>query len=80
MERLLLCWDDLDDFIGVLGLIAERIRRVSILAVTFLAFAALLSAGIWAAFAKPPLALAIATLLGVALMYRSVTAPVRRTA
>lgn len=77
MERILLYWDDLDDLVGVLGLVAERIRRILLLTATCLIFLLLLAAGIWAAFAKPPLALAIATLLAVTLMYRSVTAPVR---
>lgn len=80
MERILLYWDDLDDLVGTLGLIAERIRRILILAFAVLAFVLLLGSGMWAAFAEPPLALAIATLLGVTLMYRSVTGTARMPA
>lgn len=80
MERILLYWDDLDDLVGVMGLMAERIRRIMLLTFTCLVFVFMLGSGIWAAFAEPPLALAIATLLAVTLMYRSVTAPVRRAA
>lgn len=66
--------DELDDLIGVIGLMAERIRN------TFIALAAVGIAlaiefgGILLAFRHPPLALATAMLLFVILLYRSVTA------
>ncbi len=75
MERLLQYWDDLDDLCGVIGLVAENIRRVLLFSVYTTLVGVLQLAGIVLALATPPLALAIATILFVTLLYRSVTTP-----
>ena len=80
MERILLYWDDLDDLVGMVGLFAERIRRVLLFVVAGLAFFAALAGGIVLALIEPPLAMAAVTLMLVTLMYRSVTTPRFRTA
>ena len=76
MERLLQTLDDLDDLLGAVGLIAERLRNL----VWFSGFALLLVvvgyAGIALALREPPLAMAMAILLFVLLLYRSVTRPI----
>ena len=75
MERILQWLDDLDDLYGAARLLAERLRR---LAVNLLRLATLLSVaacGVYAALAEPPLGLAVAILLFVFLLYRSVTRP-----
>ncbi len=75
MERILQWLDDLDDLYGAAGLVAERVRRLAWnLARLFM----LLSAGtcgMLAALREPPLGLAVAILLFVFLLYRSVTQP-----
>lgn len=73
MERILLYWDDLDDLFGVVGLVAERIRRVVVFLLASLAFLATVAGGIALALIEPPLAMAAVTLVLVTLMYRSVT-------
>jgi hypothetical protein len=75
MERALQYWDDLDDLLGVVGLIAESIRRLAIFTITTAIFLAAMFAGVSIALAEPPLALAIVILLLVTLLYRSVTRP-----
>ena len=75
MERVLQYWDDLDDLVGTIGLVAERIRRL-VLFILYTAFVATLQlGGILLALAEPPLALAIVTILFVTLLYRSATNP-----
>jgi len=76
MEKLLQYWDDLDDLCGAIALVAEQIRRVFLFGVYTTFVAALQMAAIGLALATPPLALAIATILFVTLLYRSVTIPV----
>lgn len=75
MERVLLYWDDLDDLIGAVGLIAERLRNLALFAVTVLLLFGLIIGGTVLALTEPPLALAMAILLIVTLMYRTVTNP-----
>ena len=73
MERMLQWYDDLDDLIWAVGLLGERIRGgLYSLVVTTLLFA-LQVGGVLLALRHPPLALAIAMLLFVSLLYRSVT-------
>ena len=73
MERVLQYLDDLDDAIGMLGLIVERLRRflVGLFFYLTLCMAALVSIGF--AVLHPPIALATSTLLFVLLLYRSAT-------
>ena len=73
MERILQWYDDLDDLIWAVGLLGERIRGgIYSLVVTVLLLAIQIG-GILLALRHPPLALATAMLLFVALLYRSVT-------
>jgi hypothetical protein len=76
MEIFLQYWDDLDDAVGVIGLYMERLRRLALFALATLFFILLLAIGMYAALREPPLALAMATMLAVCLMYRSVTSSV----
>ena len=76
MERVLQYLDDVDDLLGAFGLIAERLRNVLWVA-TFLALGGIAAYGaVILALAEPPLALAMAVMMFVILMYRSVTRPV----
>ncbi len=75
MEKFLQYWDDLDDLFGTIGLVAEKIRRMILFSVYATFVGALQLAGIVLALATPPLALAVATILFVTLLYRSVTIP-----
>ena len=80
MERLLLCWDDLDDLAGaaalLLGSLARRLLRLFKLTLLALSGAAMVVAGAHI----PPLGLAFATLLFVTLLYHRVTTPPIRIA
>ena len=75
MERLLLWLDDLDDLFGAAGLLAERMRRVLVVFARLFVLLLVAACGICAALTEPPLGLAIAILLFVFLLYRSVTQP-----
>jgi len=75
MERLLQYLDDLDDFCGIIGLSSERLRRLSYTLLSYLLLGSGAVAGAWLAVLRPPLALAVSTLLFVTLLFRSVTAP-----
>lgn len=76
MERLLQCLDDLDDLFGAVGLVAEKLRNLAWL-VALIVLAALAGvSGIALALAEPPLACALAILMFVFLLYRTVTQPV----
>ena len=73
MERLLQYWDDLDDLCGAIGLLAENIRRMLLFGVYTTCVGVLQLAGIVLALVTPPLALGLATILFVTLLYRAVT-------
>ncbi|MEL7186510.1 MAG: hypothetical protein AAFN50_08775 [Pseudomonadota bacterium] len=75
MECFLQYLDDLDDLYGMVGLLAERLRRI---ALSFIGLAVLIATpamGGWLAFTHPPIGLAVSYLLSITLMYRLVTAP-----
>lgn len=72
MEFLLQYLDDLDDFLGMLALIAERIRRAFRALILMSITAAIHLAGFMLAIAKPPLALAVVSLVSVGMLYRAV--------
>ena len=75
MERVIQWLDDLDDIIGIIGLAAERIRRILVaFGLTVAAFLLQLG-GILLAMTHPPLALATVIIMFVTLLYRSVTNP-----
>ncbi len=80
MERLLLCWDDLDDLVGAVGFLTGAFTRwlLRVLKLTLLASSAL--AMVVAGAYVPPLGLAFATLLFVSLLYHRVTEPPVRPA
>lgn len=71
MERILQYWDDLDDLIYGLALIWEKIRSIFNFVLFMLAYVVLQALGIVLAQINPPLALAMVSLLAVALLYRS---------
>ena len=72
MECFLQYLDELDDFIGALALVVERLRRLlKALILTSVTFALLLL-GVMLALTQPPLALAAISLLAVGMLYRAV--------
>jgi hypothetical protein len=75
LERILQWLDDLDDLYGMVGLLAERIRRVLVTLARVFTLVFVVTGGVAAALIEPPLGLAIAILLFVFLLYRSVTQP-----
>ena len=79
MERLLQYFDDLDDFIYAAPLIAEQLRRAIQRILFLLASIVLQIAGVILALSHPPLALAVVTLMLVALLYRAVIVPMPQT-
>jgi len=77
MERVLQYWDDLDDIVGAIRLKAEQVRSLVLFALGTALICVLQLGGILVALNKPPLALAIATILLVTLMYRTATNPLK---
>lgn len=82
MERILQYLDDIDDFVYAVALVWEQIRRAFGFLLRMLSLVAVQASGIYAALTAPPLAVAIATLLSVTLLYRSAVyhSPARRAA
>jgi len=80
MECLLQYWDHLDDLLGALALFGERIRRL-VLFTLYATLLIILQVGVvLLAIVQPPLAMAAATILLVALMYHLTTNPPLRPA
>lgn len=79
MERLLQCLDDLEDLIYAAPLIAEQLRRAIQRILFLIASIVLQIAGVILALSHPPLALAVVTLMLVALLYRAVMVPMPQT-
>ncbi len=77
MERVLQYWDDLDDLVGAIYLKAEYMRSLALFALAAAAICSLQLGGILIALAKPPLAMAIVTILLVTLLYRMATNPLK---
>ena len=75
MERIAQLLDDLDDLISMIGLASERIRRLLFGLVATCTTVAIQVGGILLALAHPPLAMALALILFVSLLYHSVTSP-----
>ncbi len=71
MEIVLQYLDDLDDLVATVGLLSERIRRLALFFVFSLAALMLQLAAVWSALKNPPLALAAALVLCVALALRA---------
>ena len=74
MERLVQLLDDLDDLVSTILLLSERIRRAIVALIKAIFVIALQIGGVLLALAQPPLALAMALLLFVSLLYRAATA------
>ena len=70
MERLLQYLDDLDDFVYAIALTWERIRTFCTLALAAVVTVLAQLLGIYMAIQNPPAAVAFASLLIVALLYR----------
>jgi hypothetical protein len=75
LEQILQYLDELDDLVSTVGLLAERIRRLTLTLITFGIWLLIQVGCIALALIHPPLALATALLMFVALLYRSVTVP-----
>ena len=75
MERLLQYLDDLEDLFYAAPLIAEQLRRAVQRILFLLASILLQVGGVILALKHPPLALAVVTLMLVALLYRAVIVP-----
>jgi hypothetical protein len=73
VERLVQLLDDLDDLVSMLWLLSERIRKVILKLVTTTLLLAVQVGGVLLALSQPPLALAVALLLFVGLLYHAVT-------
>jgi hypothetical protein len=71
MECLLQYLDDLDDFVGMLALAAERVRQFAKALVLVSVTLCVQLFGIFLALTQPPLALAAVSLLSVGLLYRA---------
>lgn len=74
MERLAQLLDDFDDLISTVGLLAERLRHLLLVIIATSVTVAVQVGGVWLALVHPPLALAVAMILFVSLLYYSVTA------
>lgn len=73
MERLLQYLDDLDDLMGAIGLVYERLRRLLLTMLALIIGLASVVSGILLAHVHPRIALATCLLLFVTLLYRMVT-------
>jgi len=73
MERFMQYWDDLDDLLGMIGLVSERIRNMlSVTAFLLMALVAQIG-GVLLALWHPPLASAAAAMLAFLLLYHLAT-------
>jgi len=72
MERFAQCLDDLDDLVYAVALLWEKIRYLFGLLVVLGISLLSLVLGIHLALASPPVAVAAASILLVALLYRSI--------
>ncbi|MEM7430911.1 MAG: hypothetical protein AAF351_03110 [Pseudomonadota bacterium] len=74
MERIAQWLDDLDDWVGVAGLLAERFRNGILKLVSTGLLIAVLVLGVFVATLHPPMAMATAMLLAIGLLNKSVLA------
>ena len=70
MERIVQYLDDLEDLVYAVALIWERIRRTFRFTFFMIASVSLQALGIFLALTIPPLAVALASLLLVTVLYR----------
>jgi hypothetical protein len=73
VERLVQLLDDLDDLVNMLRLLSEPFRKAILKFFTVVILLAIQVGGVLLALSQPPLALAVALLLFVGLLYHSVT-------
>ena len=73
MERFMQYWDDLDDLLGMIGLVSERIRNLLAVGAFLLAALVVQIGGVLLALRHPPLASAAATILAFMLLYHLAT-------
>lgn len=73
MERLLQCMDDLDDLMGTIGLVYERLRRLLLMMLVLIIGMVSVASGVLLAHMHPIIGLGTCLLLFVALLYRMVT-------
>lgn len=78
MERLIQYLDDLEDLFYAVALAAERARRFGRLFLVLLSGVAFQISGIVIALIHPPMALGLATMVGVCLFYNTVVRGARR--
>ncbi len=74
MERVMQVLDDLEDVVYAIVLAAGRILRALRTFALMIVSLGLQAGALLLALAQPPLGLAVATILSVTLLYRSVTA------
>ena len=72
MERLLQYMDDMDDFVYAVALTWERLRSLCNLVLSIILMSAALALGFYTAVTSPPLAVAVASLLAVTLLFWAV--------
>jgi hypothetical protein len=65
LERTLQWLDDLDDLLGTVGLLAERMRRLAVTLARLLVLLAVAAWGVVAALTEPPLGLESERLPGI---------------
>lgn len=80
MERLVQLLDYLEDLFFALPLIAERIRDAVLFCVFIILSIALQAFAVLLALSSPPMALAVASLMMVGMLYRGVVGYAPRTA
>ena len=80
MECLMQYLDDLEDFVYAIALAAGRIRRAARILAILAVSIALQVAIVFLALMQPPLALAVVSLIFVALLYRAVITQPNRSA
>jgi hypothetical protein len=73
MECLIQYLDDIEDFIFAIALLMERVRRAARTIAVVAASITMQGLGVLLALSQPPLALALASLLGVGMLYSAVT-------
>ncbi len=77
MERMLQYLDDIDDLLGAVGLVYERLRSLFLKLVSLLASLSMVALSVVLALESPTLALAIGLLLSLVLLYRIVSSSSR---
>lgn len=77
MERMLQYLDDIDDLVGAVGLIYERLRKLFLTLVSLFVSLSLVAVAVVLAIESPTLALATSLLLSLMLLYRSATSASR---